>query len=116
MASGGHLQDISGLPMMGLIAPYLEEQLSESAKLAFTTFRPHTYEAQAFSPPFDKRPRKYTYVLSEGLSIGGIEFDQRNVGGASINPTQFCPGVIQWDAGSGFVGWIVVSSVLFDSI
>jgi hypothetical protein len=48
--------------------------------------------------------------MEDGLSAGGIQFDQEYIGGASINPEQFTPGVIIWDAGAdSSVGWISVS-------
>jgi hypothetical protein len=76
---------------------------------------PHLTKVQALSPPFDNLtfPRNYTSWNTDGLSVGGVEFDMASVGGASVNPTQFTPGLLLWRTSpaleDGMVGWLSVS-------
>jgi hypothetical protein len=42
--------------------------------------------------------------VDEGLSVGGVEFDESVVGGPSINQPSFSPGVILWDTGANGAG------------
>lgn len=104
-----HYTDMAMIPMQMVTAPYAEAQLSSASKAKITTFSgDHEFSVQAISPPFDARPRNYTYWVADGLSAGGVEFDENTVGGPSINQPSFSPGVILWDAGktaagSGFI-------------
>ena len=106
-----HVSDTAIIPMQMLTAPYMARSITpESISKLQALYAPHAVEAQAISPPWERSPRRYTFWLEEGLSVGGISFDESVVGGPSINPAQFSPGVIQWNAGetgSG-VGWISV--------
>lgn len=100
--------------MQMLVAPYVEAQLSADARAKFhRLYAPHSYTTQAVSPPFDRSPRVYTFWLEDGLSAGGVSFRQSDVGGACLNPEQFAPGVILWDAGKDNpgVGWISVREI-----
>lgn len=85
--------------------------MSLQARQAFTELRPHSHSAQAISPPFDKSPRRYSFYVGEGYSVGGIEYDECVAGGPSINLECFAPGVVMWDTGreGTGVGWISVS-------
>ena len=100
-----HYTDLAMAPMQMLTAPYVESHLSPnvSTKLA-KLYSPHMYTAQALSYPYDVRPRNYTFWVDDGWSIGGVEFDESEVGGPSINQPSFSPGVILWDAGKGGTG------------
>ncbi|WVQ84278.1 hypothetical protein IAT38_006430 [Cryptococcus sp. DSM 104549] len=104
-----HYTDMAIIPMQMIAAPYVESQISSTTKSKLASlYAPHAYSAQAISPPWDKRPRNYTYWVEDGLSVGGVSFDESVVGGPSIAPTSFSPGVVQWDAGKNGagVGWI----------
>lgn len=100
--------------MQMIVASYSERYISPEAHAKFNKLdKSRSFTTQAISPPFDRSPRTYTCWIEDGLSAGGIEFDQEYVGGASINPEQFTPGVIIWDAGAdSSVGWISVSEVI----
>lgn len=98
--------------MQMVVAPYMESAISSSAKSKLSKlYGDHSYTAQTISPPWDKRPRNYTFWVTDGLSAGGVEFDESVVGGPSINQPSFSPGVILWDAGKSGAGsgWISVS-------
>lgn len=105
-----HGSDVALLPLQMIVAPYVEAGLTPDLRERFTTLTPHSYSPQAFSPPHDRRPRNYTFHLSDGLSVGGVSFDEDVLGGPAKNVTQFTPGVIQWDSGrhGGGCGWIAV--------
>ena len=78
--------------MQMVVAPYMESQITSSAKIRLSKlYADHLYTAQAISPPWDKRPRNYTYWVADGLSAGGVEFDESVVGGPSINQPSFSP-------------------------
>ena len=107
-----HYTDLAIIPMQTLVSPYMESFISSTVKDRLKNlYAPHQYTAQAFSPPWDKRVRNYTYWVDDGLSVGGVEFDESEVGGPSINQESFSPGVILWDAGKAGAGagWISVS-------
>lgn len=98
--------------MQMIVGRFAEQHITPATRAKFENlYADHLFTAQAMSPPFDKSPRRYTCWVENGLSAGGIEFDQKFVGGASINTEQFTPGVILWDAGgdSAGAGWISVS-------
>jgi hypothetical protein len=102
------------IPMQMVTAPYVESKISSSAKSKLSSlYGDHSYTAQAISPNFDERPRNYTFWVQDGLSAGGVEYDEAVVGGPSVNPSSFSPGVILWDAGKGGAGsgWISVSFI-----
>lgn len=112
-----HSSDAALIPMQMLTAPYTEEGLTEELRAKFKSlYGPHLYTPKSLFPPHDKNPRKYTYWLEEGLSIGGIEFDEDRIGGPKGIPAQYNPGVIQWDSGKHGhgCGWISVS-VTYDN-
>lgn len=86
--------------------------MKSAVRHALTELQPHSHTAQAISPPFDKSPRRYSFHVGQGYSVGGIEIDECVAGGPSINLECFAPGVVLWDTGrSGAgVGWISVRS------
>ena len=107
-----HYTDMAIIPMQALTSAYMESFISSTVKDRLKSlYGPHQYTAQAFSPPWDKRFRNYTFWVDDGLSVGGAEFDESEVGGPSINLESFSPGVILWDAGQAGAGagWISVS-------
>ncbi|KAK8869446.1 hypothetical protein IAR55_000010 [Kwoniella newhampshirensis] len=100
-----HYTDMAVIPMQMVVAPYVEAQITAEAKSKLTSlYDDHLYTAQAISPPWDKRVRNYTYWVADGLSAGGVSFDESVVGGPSINRPSFSPGVILWDAGKSGAG------------
>ncbi len=79
----------------------MESQIPNDVKdKLYNLYSDHLYKIQTISPPWDKYPRNYTYWVANGLSVGGVEFDESVVGGPSINQPSFSPGVILWDAGA----------------
>ena len=110
-----HYTDMPIIAMQAVVSPYMESHISDQAKSRLASlYGPHQYNTQAFSPPWEKRPRNYTYWVEDGLSVGGTEFDESVVGGPSIDPKSFSPGVLLWDSGNngGGAGWISVSARL----
>ncbi|ODN89730.1 hypothetical protein L198_06424 [Cryptococcus wingfieldii CBS 7118] len=104
-----HYTDMAMMPMQAYTSPYIMSHISSSAKSRFSSlYAPHSYTAQSISPPWDKRARNYTFWLEKGLSVGGMTFDEKEVGGPSLNQPSFSPGVIMWDAGKTGTGagWI----------
>ncbi|KAJ7660427.1 hypothetical protein B0H17DRAFT_1212605 [Mycena rosella] len=61
----------------------------------------HAHFAQAVSPPWDSPsvPRNYTSWTAAGLSIGGIQSDEKVIGGAATNQAAYVPASILWAAG-----------------
>lgn len=107
-----HFSDCALIPMQMLTAPYTEAGLTDEIRAKYhKLYAPHMYTPKSTFPPHDKNPRRYTYWLEEGLSIGGVEFDEDQIGGPKGIAEQFNPGVVQWDAGNhGFgCGWLSVS-------
>ena len=100
-----HYTDMAIIPMQMVVAPYMESVITSQAKSKlFGLYGDHSYNATAFSPNFELRPRDYTYWVADGLSVGGTSFDEVVVGGPSVNVDSFSPGVILWDAGKGGAG------------
>lgn len=108
-----HFGDAALIPMQMLTAPYTEAGLTDEIRSKFVKlYAPHMYTPKSTFPPHDKNPRKYTFWLEDGLSIGGVEFDEDQIGGPKGISAQFCPGVIQWNSGNhgAGCGWLSVSS------
>jgi hypothetical protein len=107
-----HYTDMAIIPMQMLTAPYVESAIPSSVKSKLSAlYGSHYYTAQSIYPPYETRPRNYSFWVEDGLSAGGIEFDENVVGGPSINQPSFSPGVILWGAGKNGAGagWISVS-------
>lgn len=104
-----HVGDYAYAPMMAILTGanngFAPDRLGEGLK-SFGGER--TYEAQAYSPPYDNAPRQYTTWVDRKLTVGAVTFDQIQAGGASRSTEAFMPGIVQWDTGSE-VGWIKVS-------
>ncbi|KAJ7119751.1 hypothetical protein C8R44DRAFT_982399 [Mycena epipterygia] len=62
----------------------------------------HSFFAQAVSPPWDNPsvPRNYTSWTAAGLSIGGIQSDEKVIGGAATNQAAYVPASIIWTSGT----------------
>ena len=105
-----HYTDIALGPMQMIVAPFVEKGLTEELQAKFIDLEPHTYEPRSFFPPHDKVPRDYSFYIGKGLNVGGISFDEDQLGGPKGAIEQFNPAVIQWDSGvhGGGVGWISV--------
>lgn len=113
-----HLNDVAIIPMQMITGRYAEASLDDRLRARFhRLWKPHMYTPKSFFPPYDKSARQYTFWLEDGLSAGGIEFDESVIGGPAKNLEQFCPGVIQWDSGNhgGGCGWLSVSLRCTDS-
>lgn len=67
-----------------------------------------TFEAEAYSPPYDKKTRKIKTWLSEKIAIGGVSYDQTQLGGPTAAPSSFTPAVVQWKWDEE-VGFLVAS-------
>lgn len=105
-----HYTDMAIIPMQMITAPYVESAITPEARAKFfKLYAPHSYSPQAYYPPYDKRPRNYTYWVQDGLSAGGMSFDENVLGGPSTAPTSFSPGVILWDTGDNGAGVGVIS-------
>ncbi|KAJ7267830.1 hypothetical protein C8J57DRAFT_1325931 [Mycena rebaudengoi] len=63
----------------------------------------HSYFAQAVSPPWDDPayPRNYTSWTAKGISIGGIQSDEKVIGGPATNQAAYVPASIIWASESG---------------
>jgi hypothetical protein len=106
-----HLSDIALAPLQMITAAFTEASLTDDIRAKFTSLHSeHTSTALSIFPPHDKQPRRYSFWIGEGISVGGVEFDEDQLGGPKGIQTQFCPGVIQWDAGKNGngCGWISV--------
>ena len=113
-----HYGDFTLVPMQMLTAPYAEASLTPETRQRFHhLYRPHHYAPRSFFPPHDKEPRRYSFWLEDGLSVGGVEWDEDQLGGPKGIQDQFVPGVIQWDSGShgAGCGWLSVGRQVFVS-
>lgn len=108
-----HYTDAALVPLQMIVAPYVQQDITRELKEKFVKLTPHEYKPLSKFPPHDKAPREYSFHLDHGLSLGGITFDEDQVGGPKGAVEQFNPAVIQWDSGNhgGGVGWISVSTV-----
>lgn len=107
-----HSSDAALVPMQMITAPFTEAGLTDEIRSKFTRlYADHMYTPRSIFPPHDKNPRKYSFWIANGLNIGGVSFDENQIGGPKGIPEQFNPGVIQWDSGDhgGGCGWISAS-------
>jgi hypothetical protein len=98
------------IPMQMIVSRYVEASLDDTTRQRLRQLIPHTFQAKSNFLPYDKVPREYSFVVADGLNIGGVKYDETRLGGPKGDVTQFVPGVIQWDSGrhGGGVGWISV--------
>lgn len=111
-----HFSDGALIPMQILVSPYVEAPIVGNTALIsrFTRISsPRNYSPRSIFPPHDKSPRQYSFYLRDGLSAGGVSYDEDHLGGPKGITEQFVPGMIQWDSGKhgGGVGWISVKVV-----
>lgn len=105
-----HYTDAALLPMQMMVAPYVQRDITPDLRRKFIQLEPHVYKPLSIFPPHDKVPREYSFYVGEGLNVGGVTFDEDQVGGPKGAIEQFNPAVVQWDSGDhgGGVGWISV--------
>ena len=104
-----HAADYAWAPLIAAIsgraASFLPEDFFEGL---ISIDGERTFEAQAWYPPYDLKTRNVTTWLSEKLTVGGMSYDQTQLGGAAGDANSFTPGVVQWAAGDE-VGFLTVS-------
>lgn len=111
-SSGTHLADIAAFVLTPLTSKFHDPLISSAVRQRFVALEePHSYKAQAISPPYDRPgfgPRNYTTWTDHGLSVGGLEVDEENAGGPFFATGSFTPGLIQWDTGvaKAYIGWL----------
>jgi hypothetical protein len=84
-----HADDFEYAPLIAVLSPFHDALVPADAVATLTTFTgEHTYAASASSPPIDNVPRNLTSWVSANLTIGATSFDETNVGGPRIDPSQ----------------------------
>lgn len=111
LASASHHTDVACIPMQMILSDYVEKYLPDATLKRLTKLEPHAYSPKSTFAPFDKTPREYSFHILDGLNVGGIKYDETQLGGPKGVLYQYIPGVIQWDSGKhgNGVGWIAVS-------
>jgi hypothetical protein len=109
-----HYSDGALIPMQILVSPYVEAPILSDRELLSrfkTITAPRHYSPRSIFPPHDISPRQYSFYLEDGLSVGGVSYDEDHLGGPKGIVEQFVPGTVQWDSGKhgGGVGWLSVS-------
>lgn len=105
-----HAGDYAWAPLIATLADRASSILPASFFDDLTTIKGETtFEAQAWYPPYDIETRNLTTWLSEKVTIGGMSFNQTQVGGAVADVVSFSPAVVQWDTGDE-VAFLTVSS------
>ncbi|KIY52468.1 hypothetical protein FISHEDRAFT_35228 [Fistulina hepatica ATCC 64428] len=107
-----HVDDVAAAVLTPLIAKFHDPYVPEEVRAQLTSLNgSHSYFAQAVSPPFDNPayPRNYTSWTEDGLSVGGVQLDQREPGGAALSPYEFAPAVILWTALKDETAYFMVS-------
>ncbi|KAJ7090849.1 hypothetical protein B0H15DRAFT_837082 [Mycena belliarum] len=99
-----HIGDAAATVLTPLVAkfndPYVPAKVLKQLKRL--SGAGHAYFAQAVSPPWDSPdiPRNYTSWTGPGLSIGGIQSDEKVVGGPATNKAAYVPASIIWASGT----------------
>lgn len=105
-----HAGDYAWAPLIATLADRASSFLPPSFLDGLTTFEgERTFEAQAWYPPYDLETRNITTWLSERVTIGGMSYNQTQVGGAVADIVSFTPGMVQWGTGDE-VAFLTVSS------
>lgn len=102
-----HAADYAWAPLIAVLAPSAKSFLPETFFDDLQSFEEHTFEAQAWYPPYDLDLRNITSWLSEDLTIGAMSFSQTQLGGASGDAISFTPAAVQWDTGDE-IGFLTV--------
>ncbi|KAK8075330.1 hypothetical protein PG997_009993 [Apiospora hydei] len=96
-----HSADWAWSPLMAVLADYHATLLPDGLLDSLTRFGgEHTFEAQAYYPPYDYAPRNITTWLSENVTIGAESYKETVIGGPSTSQESFNPTVVQWTTGS----------------
>ena len=103
-----HAADYAWAPLIAILSESAKTFLTDDFFDTLQSFDEHTFEAQAWYPPYDLDTRNITTWLSEEITIGAMSFDQNQVGGAVGDPVSFTPAVVQWVAGDE-IGFLTVS-------
>lgn len=104
-----HSADWAWSPLMAVLSDFHATLLPEGVLESLTRFScEHTFEAQAYYPPYDHVPRNITTWLSENITIGAESYNETVVGGPSTSQESFNPAVVQWKTG-GEIGFLSVS-------
>lgn len=104
-----HSDDFAYVPLIAILTQYHNKYVPSEVMSSLVKFKgEHIYRTTVFAPPYDYVHRNVTSWLASNISIGAESFDENQVGGPRLDPTQFNPAVIQWQYGSG-IGWITVS-------
>lgn len=111
-----HANDYAFAPLIAVLADYHKTLLPEGLLDDLTTVPDeHTYEAQAYYPPFDLETRNITTWVSENITIGAESFRQNVIGGPTQSQTQWSPAVVQWSRPKQ-VAFLSVSNTLHPSL
>ncbi|KAJ7149246.1 hypothetical protein C8R43DRAFT_1068458 [Mycena crocata] len=98
-----HFGDAAANVLTPIIAKFNDPYVPAKAlaQLKGLTGSGHSYFAQAVSPPWDDPvvPRNYTSWTAPGLSIGGIQSDEKVIGGPATNQAAYVPASILWASG-----------------
>ncbi|KAK7962811.1 uncharacterized protein PG986_003636 [Apiospora aurea] len=96
-----HSADWAWSPLMAVLADFHATLLPDGLLDSLTSLSgEHTFEAQAYYPPYDYAPRNITTWLSENVTIGAESYNETVVGGPSTSQESFNPAVVQWTTGS----------------
>ncbi|KAK8061926.1 hypothetical protein PG994_008292 [Apiospora phragmitis] len=95
-----HSADWAWSPLMAVLSDFHATLLPDGILESLTTFSgEHTFEAQAFYPPYDLVSRNITTWLSENVTIGAESYKETVVGGPSTSQESFNPVIVQWTTG-----------------
>ncbi|KAK8123026.1 hypothetical protein PG984_011696 [Apiospora sp. TS-2023a] len=95
-----HSADWAWSPLMAVLSDFHATLLPAGVLESLTRFSgEHTFEAQAYYPPYDHVPRNITTWLSENITIGAESYNETVVGGPSTSQESFNPAVVQWKTG-----------------
>ncbi|KAK8043470.1 hypothetical protein PG993_005900 [Apiospora rasikravindrae] len=101
-----HSADWAWSPLIAVLADFHATLLPDGILGSLTRFSgEHTFEAQAYYPPYDYASRNITTWLSENVTIGAESYNETVVGGPSTSQESFNPAVVQWKTGTeiGFI-------------
>lgn len=96
-----HSADWAWSPLMAVLSDFHATLLPQGTLESLTNFSgEHTFEAQAYYPPYDLVSRNITTWLSKNVTIGAESYKETVVGGPSTSQESFNPAVVQWTTGS----------------
>ncbi|KAF7292287.1 Chitin synthase 4 [Mycena kentingensis (nom. inval.)] len=112
LIGSAHFEDSAATLLTPLIAKFNDPHVPKSVisqLQRISSLHGHSSNFSAISPPWDAigTPRNYTSYTAPGLSVGGIQSDERVIGGPATNPAMYVPASVLWDVdGQGTVGWL----------